>query len=79
MVCSKQSPTANNTDLYLTQYEQLRYLFSSLGVRGTPILIQVNMCKCRVVCEGETVMEILAYVLYSQCSVALLSIVDHAS
>ena len=29
--------------------------------------------------QNDSVMEILAYVLYSQCSVALLSIVDHAS
>ena len=46
--------TGPNTDLYLLQYEQLRYLFSSLGVRGTPLLIQTNMCKCRVIRRSDT-------------------------
>ena len=59
--CSKKSLTAN-AELCLMQYEQLRYvyilrstryMFSSLGVRRTPLLIQVNMCKCRVVYRGE--------------------------
>ena len=52
VVCSKKWLTAN-TDLYLLQYERLRYLFSSLSVRGTLLLIQMNMCKCRVVRRGE--------------------------
>ena len=41
-----------NTDLYLLQYDQLRYLLSSLGVRGCS-LIQMNMCKYRVIRRGE--------------------------
>ena len=50
-VCSQRCLTAN-TDLYL-QSDQLRYLFSSLGVRGILLLIQMNVCKCRVIRRGE--------------------------
>ena len=51
-VRSKKSQRTN-TDSYVVQCRQLGYSFSSSGVRGTPLLNQVNMQKCRVARRGE--------------------------